>query len=233
MDYLCSVNHYTIIHCGRSLARIFMKEMVNNCMISSLFQNSFSFSLDPESITLQSNDIELAESLHNLSYGRLSSHLQLEETRKYLAPNGRLCINSVPLKIERNNTEYIIGHDDSIVTYYDVTAENGKYRGLMSRGILYKTAENASFQNVYILDIVGSDMSSIRKHLVKHVLRIKQNTQGKTKLFICCLEEFDWTSLLTAINDSGMDKWCQDQNRQRSPVVLGIVEVYNAFKSKY
>ena len=197
------------------------------------FQNTFTFCLDPENIYLESNDIKLSDSLHNLSYGHLSSHLQLEETRKYLVPNGRFCINVVPLKKDRNNTEYIIGHDDSTVTYYDVTVENGKYRGLMSRGILYKTAASATFQHVYRLDILGSDMSSIRKHLVKHVLRIKQNTQGKTNFVICCSEDIDWSSLLTSINDSDMDKWCRDQKRPRSPLVLGIVEVYNAFKSKY
>ena len=195
------------------------------------FQNCFAFLLDPGSITLQSNDIKLAGSLHNLPYGRLSSNLQLEETRKYLAPNGRLFIQVVPLKVEKDNTEHIIGHDDSTVTYYDVMVENGTHRGLMSRGILYKTAENASFQNVYLLDIVGSDMRSIRMHLAKHVLRIKQNAQGKTKLFICSSEDFDRSSLLTSINDSGMDKWCLES--QRSSFVFGIVEVFNDFKSKY
>ena len=101
--------------------RIYSKsaKMVDTASFFRFFQNCFAFLLDPGSITLQGNDIKLADPLHNMSYERLSSNLQLEETRKYLAPNGRLFIQVVPLKVEKDNTEHIIGHDDSTVTYYD------------------------------------------------------------------------------------------------------------------
>ena len=184
--------------------------------------------LNTESIDLKESDVKEAGSLCPLSPEDLSSQFLSEEDRnyEYLAPKGITCIDRVPIKLQEDNIAYIIGHDDSTSTFSDMKSESGTYRGLVSRGTSYKAPGTTEAEYVYILDILGSDTTTLRKHIAKHLLKIKENVKGPTQLMVFFQEDFDYNVILSAFTVCGIENTFLAEGCKNEPYGLPIYEIW-------
>ena len=186
--------------------------------------------LKRENIDIKENDVKEAETLYPLSPENLSSHFLSEEDRNYLAPRGIACFDFVPLKLQEDNIAYIIGHDDSTSTFSDVKFETGTYRGLVSRGTLYNAPGTTEIQHVYVLDLLGSDTSTLKKHIAKHLSKVKENFKGLTEVLIYFREDFDYNKIISTFAVCGIAKSFLSEGCRNEPYLMHIYEQYKVLQ---
>ena len=182
--------------------------------------------LKRENIDIKGNDVGEANILYPLSSESLSSHFLSEEDRNYLAPRGIACFDRVPLKLQEDNIAYILGHDDSTSTFSDVKCESGTYRGLVSRGTLYNAPGTTEIEHVYVLDVLGSDTSTLRKHIVKHLLKVKENVKAPAQLLIFFQEDFDHNNIISTFAACGIIESSLTEGCRNEPYWMNIYETW-------
>lgn len=71
--------------------------------------------------------------------------------------------------------------------FSDMRTEADTYKGLLSFGSIYKVK---AVPYKYSLDVYGTDSNSLKIHLVKHLMRMKQKATGTTVFVVTVDENF-------------------------------------------
>ena len=137
--------------------------------------------IDQKKIHPEDSDLQSVATITEVSEELLKSYIQSEEAKKYLFPHNRIIVNWIPYRLMTSNVPLMALSSSSTYMYTDVNITSGMYRGLLSVGTLYPTKE-PSF--LYNLDIYGKDLQSLRSHLVKHLVVLKEKTLGVTNVLL-------------------------------------------------
>ena len=199
------------------------------CNIFTLisFQNYLRYTLPVQNISIKENDIHTAKTLTPASPDHLSLHFRSTD-RQYLAPNGIACIFWVPLKLQEENIAFIIGQDNSTLTFCDVEYKSGSTCGLLSRGTMYATTGSTKFQYVYVVDILGLDASTLKQHVAKHLLPVKEQAKGSVQLSIHFQEDFDYELIISTLNEFDIDESRLYESCRNAP---GNFDIFDMMKS--
>ena len=103
-------------------------------------------------------------------------------------------------------------------------SESGTHRGLVSRGTSFKAPGTTEVEYVYILDILGSDTTALRKHIAKHLLKIKENVKGPTQLMIFFQEYFGYNEIMSTFTVCGIEDTFLAEGCRKEPYALHIYE---------
>ena len=200
-------------------------QKVHSPLIS--FQNYLEYNLHVQNINIKENDVHTARMLSPVSPDHLSLHFRSTD-QHYLAPSGLACIFWVPLKLQEENIAFIIGQDNSTVTFCDVEHKSGSTCGLLSRGTVYATTGSTKFQHVYVVDILGLDASTLKIHITKHLLHVKEQAKGSVQFCINFQEDFDYDMIISTLNDFDIDESHLYEGCRNAP---GNFDIYDMVKS--
>ncbi|KAL3854434.1 hypothetical protein ACJMK2_013704 [Sinanodonta woodiana] len=100
----------------------------------------------------------------NISVYQVKSYFDTESIRKYLFPEDRMIVEWVPYRLLSSNLALL--DKKNTVCVSDVKVDDEIVSGLLSIGTYYKASRPGY---VYCLDLYGTDMSSVRDHLLSHL----------------------------------------------------------------
>ena len=205
-------------------------QKVNQPLI--FFQNYLRYTLPVQNINIKEHDVHTARTLSPASPDQLSLHFRSTD-RHYLAPNGLACIFWVPMKLQEENIAFIIGQDNTTVTFCDVEHKTLSTCGLMSRGTMYATTGSTKYQYVYLVDILGLDASSLKKHVAKHLLHVKEQIKGCVHFCVHFQDDIDYELIISTLNDFDVDESRLYEGCRDAPCKLDIYDVnsYNVINS--
>ena len=132
--------------------------------------------MDQENKTIQEPNVAAADTVLPIAFDDVAKFFTSNDIRNYLFPYKRILVDMVPYKLMKSNTirmQEISGEHTR--AFSDVTDRNNGTKGILSFGTLFK-AQKVSY--VYGIEIYGTDIDSIRKHIAKHILALKENTSG-------------------------------------------------------
>ena len=137
--------------------------------------------IDQTKIHLKNSDLQSVTTITEVSEDLLKSYIQSEEAKKYLFPHNRIIVNWIPYRLMTSNVPLMALSSSTTYIYTDVNISSCTYSGLLSVGTLYPVKE-PSF--LYNLDIYGRNSQSLRSHLVKHLVILKEKTIGVTNVLL-------------------------------------------------
>ena len=151
--------------------------------------------LHQENKKIQEPDIANADTVLPIAFDDVAKYINTEGIRNYLFPYKRILVDMVPYKLMESNTirmKEISGEHTRV--FSDVTDGYGEANGILSFGTLFK-AQKVSY--VYGIEIYGTDIDSIKKHIIKHMLALKKSTSGSVFMMFFIQENLPGN----AIND--------------------------------
>ena len=113
-------------------------------------------------------DKEIAEVTDSL----LSTFISFSAIKQYLCPEERIIVDYLPCKLLESNTCFMKGPEDFTTRLSDIQVVDDHCTGLLSFGTVYPCKENTIFHCT--LEIYGTDESSVRSHVKKHLSVVKQ-----------------------------------------------------------
>ena len=148
-------------------------------------------------------DIRNTNRLNIVSDIQLSQYFKSKEISQYISPGGRLIVDAVPYKLIEANIQSMVQPREFTVVYSDIKEEADKCSGLLSFGLVFPTPQP---QYKYVLDMFGSDTKSLRIHIVKHLLRLREKTDGVTAMLVFVPEELDIRLVDTVFEEYGITR---------------------------
>ena len=167
--------------------------------VYSLLQSNLVYIMDLENIHIQERDMPAVDTVLPIAFNDVAKYINCEDLRNYLFPYKRILVDMVPYKLMESNT--IRMKDISVEhtrVFSDVTDGKNGTKGILSFGTLFK-AQKVSY--VYGIEIYGTDIDSIRKHILKHVSALKENASGSVCIMFFIQENIPGN----AINDICLD----------------------------
>ena len=162
--------------------------------------------MDLENIHIQKRDMANVDTVLPLVFNDVAKYINSEDLRNYLFPYKRILVDMVPYKLMESNTirmQDISGEHTRV--FSDVTDENKGAKGILSFGTLFK-AQKVSY--VYGIEIYGTDIDSIRKHIAKHISTMMENASGSVCIMFFIQENIPGN----AINDICLDFAMEREN---------------------
>ena len=159
----------------------------------------------PANLALLNADVEKVQQLIQVTDSQLAGYMRSETTTRYLFPRDRIVVNSVPYKVMESNIPAIREQKDFTVIYSDVKFNFLKDpRGILSIGSLFPIPNAAHAYNIELYGSASQD--SIRRHIVKHLLRLREKTSELTSVFVFVDEDFPFDILDNIMLDLGLQK---------------------------
>ena len=144
-----------------------------------------------------------ASMLKTVSDIHLSLYFKSRVIRDYLSPEGRLLVDAVPYRMIDANIPFMIQPEKYTAIYSDLKVHGGGCSGLLSFGLVFPIRRP---QFNYVLNIFGSDTSTLRTHIVKHLLRLKDRTKEVTALVVFVPKSFDLHEVDKVFEDFGISR---------------------------
>lgn len=146
-----------------------------------------------EGIVISEAGFQNASELQTMSANELSLYFQSRTVREYLSPEGIMIVDVVPYQMIDSNIPMMMQPKQYSAVYSDIKMTGVKCTGLLSFGLLYPTPRP---EYTYRLDIFGEDAESLKIHILKHLIRVKEKTTGITAMLVyvsetCDLEQVD------------------------------------------
>ena len=138
-----------------------------------------------------------------MSHDHISQYFSSKSVREYISPKGRMIVDGVPYKMMSANLSSMMGPGNFTVIYSDIREEHGKCSGLLSVGLVFPIPTP---QYKYVLDIFGDDIASLKTHIVKHLLRLREKTQGITAMLVFIPEETDVNQVDKVFKEYGITR---------------------------
>ena len=85
-----------------------------------------------------------------------------------------MIVDADPYKMIHRNIQSIRGPKEFKSIYSDIKSDTDKCTGLLSVESVFPIPHP---QYKYMLDILGSDTSSLKTHIVKHLIRLKEENE--------------------------------------------------------
>ena len=152
-----------------------------------------------ENKNIQEPEVAAADTVLHIAFDDVAKFFKSNGLSNYLFPYNRILVDMVPYKLIESNTirmEEISGEHTRV--FSDVTDGNNGTKGILSFGTLFK-AQKVSY--VYGIEIYRTDIDSIRKHIAKHILALKENTSGS----VCIMFFLQENVPANVINDMCLD----------------------------
>ncbi|KAK3577190.1 hypothetical protein CHS0354_037530 [Potamilus streckersoni] len=100
----------------------------------------------------------------NVSVLEVKAYFDTEAIRKYLFPQDRMIVGLVPYRLLSSNLALL--DKKNIVCVSDVKVDDEIVSGLLSIATFYKVSRPGY---AYVLELYGTDMNSVRYHLLSHL----------------------------------------------------------------
>ena len=168
-----------------------------------LFQQFPMYYLAGQGLIFSEEDVIATTTLRSMSDLQLSLHFTSKVLRDYICPEGRMIVEDVPYKIMDTNIRFMRQPNDYSAIYSDIKVEPGRCSGLLSFGHVYPTALP---QYRYGLDLFGKDTTTLRIHIVKHLIRLKECTKGVTAMVVHVPEAFDLEKVDMVFEEFGISR---------------------------
>ena len=155
--------------------------------------------MDQENKTIQEPDVAGADTVFPIVFDDVAKFFKSNGLSNYLFPYNRISVDMVPYKLMESNTirmQEISGEHTRV--FSDVTDGKNGAKGILSFGTLFKAQK---VYHVYGIEIYGTDIDSIRKHIAKHILALKENTSGS----VCIMFFLQENVPADVINDMCLD----------------------------
>ena len=168
-----------------------------------LLQSNLVYILHQENKKIQESDVAAADTVLPIAFGDVAKYINTEGIRNYLFPYKRILVDMVPYKLMESNTtrmQELSGEHTRV--FSDVTDGNDGTKGILSFGTLFK-AQKVSY--VYGIEIYGTDIDSIRKHIIKHMLALKKSTSGSVFMMFFIQENLPGNALNNACFQFAME----------------------------
>ena len=152
-----------------------------------------------ENKIIQEPVVAAADTVLPIAFDDVAKFFTSNGLSSYLFPYNRILVDMVPYKLIHSNTtrmQEISGEHTRV--FSDVTDGKNGAKGILSFGTLFK-AQKVSY--VYGIEIYGADIDSIRKHIAKHILALKENTSGS----VCIMFFLQENVPANIINDMCLD----------------------------
>ena len=159
--------------------------------------------VDVLNTTLNDKDIRDAMKLKTVTEADISSHFSSKKIKDYLSPEGHMIIDMVPLRMINSNIHYMTGPNGYTAVYSDIRIENGQCRGLLSFGTVFPVKRPPFHNN---LDIFGSDTATLKEHIVRHLMFMRQKGTGVVGVLAMVQEDFDMLQLDKVFEDFGVKR---------------------------
>ena len=114
-----------------------------------------------------------------------------------------MLVDVVPYKMIKANIPLMMQPRQYMEAYSDIDQTGDLCSGLLSFGLVYPIAKP---QYKYMLDIFGTDYKSLRLHIVKHLVRLKEKTTGVTAMLVYVSEDFPLDKLDGIFADFGISR---------------------------
>ena len=97
-------------------------------------------------------------------------------------------VDVVPYKLMESNIALMNDYSgDHTKAYSDVRLDNGVAMGMLSFGTLFR-AQKVSY--VYGIELYGSDVNSVQRHIVRHLSELQQKANGSVCVFLFVQDDF-------------------------------------------
>ena len=110
-----------------------------------------------------------------------------------------------PLKTITENIPTIRGVEGSTNIYCDIISGPDGCSGLLTCCTKYKAAPGFQRDFNFCLDIFGSDLTSLRKHVVRHLSDVKEASEGSVSLEVCLPDGVEWDGVIPVFNEFGIN----------------------------
>ena len=112
-----------------------------------------------------------------------------------------MLVDVVPYKMIDANIPLMMQPRKYMEVYSDIKTTEDSCSGILSFGLVYPISRP---QYKYMLDIFGNDYSSLRIHIVKYLLRLKEKTTGVTAMLVYVSETFPLENIDNIFKDFGI-----------------------------
>ena len=145
-----------------------------------------------------------AQNLNQVTDSQFAGDIRSQTASQYLFPKGRIVVNNVPYRVMEANIPAIREQKDITVIYSDVNFDYlGIPKGVLSIGSLYPVPKPAYAYNI---ELYGSAFDSIRSHIIRHLLRLKEKTLDLTSISVFVDEDFQFDVIDKILSDLGMQR---------------------------
>ena len=103
------------------------------------------------------------------------------------------------------NIPTIRGVEGSTHIYSDIKPGPDGCTGLLTCCTKYKAAARSQTDFKFCLDVSGSDLSSLRKHVVKHLNNIRKESEIAVALEMYLPVGFEWGDVIPIFNEFGIN----------------------------
>ena len=165
-------------------------------------QDILQYPVEPMRFKLQETDIRSAQRLTVVTDGLIASYIRSEVVSKYLFPQGRVVVNSVPYRAMESNIPVIREQKDATVIFSDLCNSN-PLSGMLSTGTLFHVKSPAFAYNI---ELYGSDTGSVRSHIARHMLRLTDKVSELTGVFVFVDETFPFDVVDKVFLDYGINR---------------------------
>ena len=142
-----------------------------------------------------------ASRLSIVSDTQLAIYCKSNEICDYIASKNTLLVDAVPYKMIESNVQSMMQPRKYTTVFSDIRETNGSCFGLLSFGIVFPIPKP---QYKYILDIFGTDNASLKAHINRHLVRLKEKTTGVTSLYVLVPEEIDIVHVDSILEEHGI-----------------------------
>ena len=157
-------------------------------LYSCIFQKILSYFINVHAVKLFNKYTQSDTEFTLVTEDLMSSYICCKPTRDYLFPCGRVLVDGVPFKLMQANVPLMF-EQRAIQTIFSnvtcITETLDEYKGLLSIGTIQRVKEPAY---IYNIEIYGNDVTSLAKHLHKHLDVIKNRASDVACVFLFVLE---------------------------------------------
>ena len=114
-------------------------------------------------------------------------------------------IHWTPLKPMAENIPTIRGVAGSTNIYSDIKPGPDGCTGLLTCCTKYEDTPRSQIAIKFCLDVLGSDLTSLRKHVIKHLNNIKKESEGAACMEIYLQDGVEWGGVIPVFNEFGIN----------------------------
>jgi hypothetical protein len=158
----------------------------------------------------------------------LTAFLSNDVIRSYLCRKNRFVVDWVPYRAIPANVPLFRWAPNRMKIVSDVSlSKEQRVKGLLTMCTTLATKDPPFASNI---DVFGTDVSSLKSHVVYHLRHIRKETQGAVSLLVCVDEVFDMKGLDKVFESLGLKRndWFDSSYPERKYSKVYLYEKYLA-----
>ncbi|KAL4217887.1 Hairy/enhancer-of-split with YRPW motif protein 1 [Mactra antiquata] len=160
------------------------------------------FLVDTTSLPVNSHIVK--NKLRKPDDNEINSYFENENTRRYLFPKERLICSWVPYKLHSSNFPHMRRPQENKRIFSDVTVDDdGRVTGLFSLSSTFQCIDPTYLTD---LDIHGTDVTSLKNHVLSHFNFVRTIVNGVVSVLIFIEHGFDMVKLKKVLEEIGLSE---------------------------